>query len=134
MMFPGLLGILSAVLPAFTSPISAVGTAVANRIMGIRPGDPQNVGERVQLMQAETAKLQALYSMDSGGESYKWVEAIRKLQRPLVIAVVMYAFIVTNVYGYASADMAAQVAAIAEIVFGYLFGERATLYLRGKAK
>lgn len=57
-------------------------------------GNPVNVAERIQLMQAETARLQALAEIDKPvGEPDKWVTNLRSSFRYLAIIVIWLATI-----------------------------------------
>jgi len=55
-------------------------------------GNPVNVGERIQLMQAETARLQALAEIDKpAGEPSLWVNNLRSSFRYLAIIIIWLA-------------------------------------------
>jgi len=75
-----------------------------------------SVTEQIQVITAETEKLRVITQADIGGETYKWVEAIRKLQRPVVVFATLSAFL------YNPAEIS--VSAIFQTVMWYLFGER----------
>jgi hypothetical protein len=70
---------------------------------------------------------------DAGGTnaSYLWVEAIVRLQRPLVVAIALGAWAYTHIAGVPSAE----VDNFAAIVGFYLFGDRTMFYAKnGVAK
>ena len=83
-------------------------------------------------MNAEVERLKVLAQLDSGGETYRWVEAIRKLQRPLIAMVVLIAWALAAIGGYGGQVALDITTQLAQIVFSYLFGERA--YLATKKK
>lgn len=85
---------------------------------------PTNVAELIQMQQSQIQLYTAMNSI--GGQSYEWVEAIIKLQRPLVVAVIMAIWAYQHTIGgdTASADNAA-----AAVGF-YLFADRTLFYTR----
>jgi hypothetical protein len=86
---------------------------------------PTNVEEFVQISDQRLKLFQSMNNV--GGTSYPWVEAIIKLQRPLVV------FIVSVTWGYMHAMNYADTAAIdnaAGIVGSYLFADRTLFYAR----
>jgi len=87
---------------------------------------PLNVADAVALENADTEKLKAIYGADAGGETYKWVEAIRKLQRPVVVFATLAAFICNP--GQQA------VSEVFQTVMWYLFGERITPSWMGRQK
>jgi hypothetical protein len=82
---------------------------------------PTTIAEQIQVITADTEKLRVITQADAGGETYKWVEAIRKLQRPIVIFATLAAFL------YNPNEVA--VSAIFQTVMWYLFGERVGIAL-----
>jgi hypothetical protein len=102
------------------------------KLTGSAGAQPQNIGEVIQLMNAEVERLKVLAQLDSGGETYRWVEAIRKLQRPLIAMVVLIAWALAAIGGYGGQVALDITTQLAQIVFSYLFGERA--YLATKKK
>lgn len=121
--------IATALLPAAADAIrGAVGW-----FTGGAGAKPQNVSEAIQLSDAETRRFQALQAADGTQESYKWVAAIRQLQRPFIAAIVTVAWCVVQLGEYD--DFARDTVTIAAShVWFYLFGERAYLGLRGAKK
>jgi len=121
--------ILTALLPAAADGVRGlIGKFTDNA--GARP---QNIGEAVQLMDADTRRLQTIASLEGNAESYKWVAAIRQLQRPVICGVVTTAWFVVSLGAYD--DFAKEtVGQATQLVWFYLFGERGYMALKGAKK
>lgn len=79
-----------ALIPALTDGVRGIFA----KFTGGAGGTPQNVNERIQLMQAETARLSALAEIDKPvGEPDKWVTNLRSSFRYLAIIVIWFATI-----------------------------------------
>ena len=122
---------LEVILPSLI-PVAVDGVrGLINKFTGGAGAKPSNPDDVVKLMEAETKRLQALANLEGTGQTYKWVEAVRKLQRPFygLAALIMYMWAI-------STDVdAATVTEISQWVqmFGfYLFGDRTYMYLKGK--
>jgi hypothetical protein len=122
---------LEVILPSLI-PVAVDGVrGLINKFTGGAGAKPSNPDDVVKLMEAETKRLQALANLEGTGQTYKWVEAVRKLQRPFygLAALIMYMWAI-------SSDVdAATVTEISQWVqmFGfYLFGDRTYMYLKGK--
>jgi hypothetical protein len=77
-----------ALLPALTDGVRGI-FAKFNKGAG---GNPVNVAERIQLMQAETARLQALAEIDKpAGEPSLWVNNLRSSFRYIAIIIIWLA-------------------------------------------
>ena len=75
--------------------------------------------------------FKALNNAGGANPSYMWVEAIVRLQRPLVVAIALGTWLWTHTYGTASVE----VDNFAAIVGFYLFGDRTMFYAKnGVAK
>lgn len=125
-----LVTILPALLPAFTDGIRGI----IGRFTGGAGARPQNVGEVLQLMQADTARLQALSTLDAPpGNVSVWVANIRALQRPVAVLLViggyLYALSAAKQLPAGTLDSLSQ---YAQMVTFYLFGDRSYTYLKGK--
>ncbi|MCR4341869.1 MAG: hypothetical protein NUW01_18490 [Gemmatimonadaceae bacterium] len=116
--------LLPALVPAFADGIRGL----IARFTGSEGAKPQSVAEVIQLMTAEVERIKAVAMLDSGGETYKWVEAVRKLQRPVVAGFVLVAWVWACGFGNGDAYAQDVTTQMAQIVFSYLFGERAYLY------
>ena len=126
----GLEILLTTLVPALAPALVDGVRGIIARLTGGAGAQPTSVAEVIQLMQAEVEKLKVVAQLDSGGETYKWVEAIRKLQRPVVAAGVLGAYIATTVFMFGDDFSRDQTRQLASIVFSYLFGERALLYAK----
>lgn len=121
------ISLLTAGIPLLTAGGQAVIDIVKNKYApdAIRPS---NVGEAVQLQESQIKLYTAMNSI--GGQSYQWVEAIIKLQRPLVVVVIMAIWAQQHMTG---ADTTAVDNAAAAVGF-YLFADRTLFYTRKAAK
>jgi len=79
--------ILPALVPAFTDGLRGIFA----RITGGAGGQPQNVAERVQLMEAEAQKLQAMASLDGNvtGQPAQWIVDLRAAFRYVIISAIL---------------------------------------------
>lgn len=78
--------ILPALVPAFSDGVRGI----IAKFTGGAGGQPQNVEERVKLMEAEAAKLQALAALDGvNGEPSKWIVDLRASFRYIIISAIM---------------------------------------------
>lgn len=79
-----------ALLPALTDGVRGIFA----KFSGGAGGTPQNVLERIQLMQAETERLKALAEIDKPvGEPDKWVTNLRTSFRYVTIILIWFATI-----------------------------------------
>ena len=87
----GILGlILPALVPAFTDGVRGIFA----KFTGGAGGTPQNMQERIQLIQAETEKLKALAALDTpSGEPSKWIVDLRASYRYVIITFILLATI-----------------------------------------
>lgn len=78
--------ILPALVPAFSDGVRGI----IAKFTGGAGGQPQNVEERVKLMEAEAAKLQALAALDGvNGEPSRWIINLRASFRYVIISAIM---------------------------------------------
>lgn len=90
---------------------------------------PVNIGEYIQMKQADIDMFKALNEAGGSNPSYLWVEAVVRLQRPAVAVMVLgtWAYLkLTNQSSEAVDNFAA-------CIGFYLFGDRTLFYSR-KAK
>lgn len=82
-------GILTILLPALAPALLDGVRGIFAKITGGAGGTPQNVNERIQLMQAETERLRALAEIDKPSENISvWVADTRAIFRYAVIALI----------------------------------------------
>ena len=117
-----LLSLVPALLPAITDGVRGL----LARITGGAGARPQNIAEVIQLMQADTARLQALASLDTpAGTVSVWVANVRAMQRPIACALVIGAYIVAvNSAKTLPAGALDTLGTYAQMVTFYLFGDR----------
>jgi hypothetical protein len=92
------------------------GRALVQKYLAPDAVKPLNMAELLQLRTLENDRLRILQDSDKGGDTYKWVEAIRKMQRPVVVFVTLGAFVMEP------SDQI--IADLFAVVMFYLFGER----------
>lgn len=82
--------ILPALVPAFTDGVRGLFA----KFTGGAGGQPQNMQERISLIQAETEKLKALADLDTpNGEPSKWIIDLRASYRYVIITFILLATI-----------------------------------------
>lgn len=118
------LTLLTAFIPLITSTIS--------RIVGRLTGgpEPQTVDEKIQLMQAETEKLQAMAALDNTPGVDNWVQNLRGALRPVATLSILGVWAVLLVIPGSNEFVLRIVADMASAATLYLFGERTMLYVR----
>lgn len=85
-----------------------------------------------KITNADVAKITALAELDKpDGPSYPWVSAFRQLQRPVVVVLVLLAWLYAVFFPSSEANFQV-ISQLASSVFFYLFGDRTNLYVRGK--
>lgn len=122
--------ILETVIPALL-PAAADGVrAIFNKLTGGAGAKPANVEEVVTLMQAETARLEALAKIDSAaGNVSAWVNNVRALQRPVAVVLIISGYL--GAIALAAPDTAIDnLESYAKMVTFYLFGDRSYMYIK----
>lgn len=116
---------LSALLPAAVDGIkSFIGSKTGNKPAVLTAEDYSKV------VDADIRKLEVLSKLDSpGGETSKWANNLRSVQRPAVVMLVLLAWLYGAVFGLPG-DVFQTVSQLASTVFFYLFGDRTNLYLK----
>lgn len=92
---------------------------------------PVTVEDYATIKNIDLEWFKTLAQADAGGETYPWVEAIRKLQRPFVTAAVLLTWA-----GMHLSDGVLDTAAVdnmAAAVGFYLFGDRSMFYMKKEA-
>ncbi len=121
--------ILEAIIPSLL-PVAADGVrGVFNWITGGAGSKPANVEETINLMEAETKRLQVLAEIDKAEGVHTWVADIRALQRPVVSGAIIAGYIYAVASG-AGDDTVQNIGAYAQMVTFYLFGDRTYMYFK----
>ena len=122
---PGLEVVLPSLLPVAIDGVRGL----VNKFTGGAAAKPSNPDDVVKLMDAETQRLKALSQLEGNGQTYKWVEAVRKLQRPVygLAALIMYGWAVTS---GADQTTTAEIAQWVQMFGFYLFGDRTYMHLK----
>lgn len=103
--------------------------ALIGRFTGNKPAIV-TTDDYAKVQDADIRKLEAIAKLDvPAGETYKWVNAVRSMQRPVVVASVLLAWVYVVVTDSAQVD---NVSNLASAVFFYLFGERGLGYIKKK--
>jgi len=85
-------GILGLILPALVPAFADGARGIFAKFTGGAGGQPQNMQERIQLIQAETEKLKALATLDTpSGEPSKWIVDLRACYRYVIITIILIA-------------------------------------------
>lgn len=104
-----------------------LGKSLIGRFIQTDTYKPVNITEYVQMRNVDLEMFKAMNSM-GGGTTYPWVEAIVRLMRPAVAAIVLGTWAFMEVTG----DSSATVANFASAVGFYLFGDRTLFYAQKK--
>lgn len=123
-------GILSLIFPAVL-PVLADGVrGIFAKITGGAGGNPQNVAERIQLMQAETERLKAMAEIDRPvGEPSPWVNDMRSSFRYIAIIIIWLATIVA-VFSEIPHEFTLVLLDLSGACMSFVIGERMYLTLR----
>lgn len=89
-------------------------------------------GTMAELIDLQRLDLEKFKAMQGGAEgSYRWVAAVREMQRPAFAAAVLGVWVVQS---WTLPEVSDNVANMASAVGFYLFGDRTLFYSRGGAK
>jgi hypothetical protein len=113
-------------LAAFAPLAVDLGKSLISRFIAPETFKPSTIEQYTQIKQIDLDMFKALNEAGGSNPSYLWVEAIVRLQRPLVVAVALGAWAYTHVAGIPSAE----VDNFAAIVGFYLFGDRTMFYAK----
>jgi hypothetical protein len=82
--------LISLILPALVPAFSDGMRGIFARLTGGAGGTPQNVTERIQLMEAEATKMQAMASLDNPtGNPSQWIVDLRACYRYVIISAIL---------------------------------------------
>jgi hypothetical protein len=123
--------ILSLIFPAVI-PVLADGVrGIFAKFSGGAGGTPQNVDERIKLMEAETARLQALADIDKpSGEPSKWVTDFRASFRYVAILLIWIATITAVFTSTVTPNITLMLLDLSGACMSFVIGERMYLTLK----
>ena len=107
-----------------------LGKSLISRFIAPNEMKPANVDEYIKMRQADLEMYKAMNDAGGTNPSYPWVEAIVRLQRPAVAAIVLLTWAGLTASGQSSPAVENFAAAIGF----YLFGDRTLFYSRAAAK
>ena len=107
-----------------------LGKSLISRFIAPTEMKPANVDEYVKMRQMDMDMYKAMNDAGGANPSYPWVEAIVRLQRPAVAAVVLLSWAYLSMNGQSSPTVDNFAAAIGF----YLFGDRTLFYARSAKK
>jgi len=82
--------LISLILPALVPAFSDGMRGLFARLTGGAGGTPQNVTERIQLMEAEATKMQAMAALDNPtGNPSQWIVDLRACYRYVIISAIL---------------------------------------------
>jgi len=115
-------------VPAFTDGARGI----IAKFTGGAGGQPQNVAERIQLMQAEAAKLQAMASLDTPiGQPSQWIVDLRAAFRYVIISAILIFTGVTLYFGdIVGASAISVLLDMSGCAMSFVVGERMYLSLK----
>ena len=116
------------ILAAFGPLLLEAGKAVIGKFIGF-DFKPATIQDWLTMQQADTARFTAINAAAGSNPSYPWVEAIIRLQRPIVAGAALLTWAYTHSYGTTSDS----VDNFTAVIGFYLFGDR-TLFHISKAK
>ena len=111
-------------LAAFAPLAVDLGKSLIAKFVAPENFKPATIEQYVQVKQIDLDMFKALNDAGGSNPTYLWVEAIIRLQRPLVVAIALGAWAWTHIMGVPSSE----VDNFAAIVGFYLFGDRTMFY------
>jgi hypothetical protein len=127
-MFSGLASLIfPALMPALTDGLRGIFA----KVTGGAGGTPQNVNERIQLMEAETKRLQALADIDKpSGEPSRWVTDMRSSFRYIAIMIIWLATIAAVFSPSIAQSITVMLLDLSGACMSFVIGERMYLTLK----
>ena len=125
--------LLTLLLPSLMPAFSDGFRGLVAKITGGAGGQPQNVTERIQLMEAEASKIQALASLDSvsTGNPSQWIVDLRACYRYVIIsAIILFTGVVVFVPDIVGASVVAVFLDMTGACMSFIIGERCYLNLK----
>lgn len=120
-------------LAALAPLVVDLGKSLIGRFINTDGYKPASVAEWLQMRASDLDMFKAMNEAGAGSAvSYPWVEAIVKLQRPMVGAIVLATWAGQEMYAPGGASVATSNFAAA--VGFYLFGDRTLFHIKAAAK
>lgn len=108
-----------------------LGKSLISRFIAPEQFKPATIEQYTQVKQLDLEMFKALNDAGGTNASYPWVEAIVRLQRPMVAVVALSVWAYTHLAGIPSSE----VDNFAAVIGFYLFGDRTLFYAKnGVAK
>jgi hypothetical protein len=107
-----------------------LGKALIGRFINADGYKPANIAEWLQMRASDVDMFKAMNEAGGAGQSYLWVEAVVRLQRPAVAGVALLVWAYAHTVGGMDAAAVASVDNFAGAVGFYLFGDRTLFYAR----
>lgn len=116
-------------LAALAPLVVDAGKALIGKYFGSHDYKPVSVDEWARMRQVEIDAFRAVNAAGAEGESYPWVNAVIKLQRPAVVGITLATWAWSRTYGVPSEA----IDNAAGIVGFYLFGDRTLVHAKRAA-
>lgn len=124
-------GLASLIFPALMPTLADGVRGIFAKFSGGAGGTPQNVAERIQLMEAETKRLQALAEIDKpSGEPSRWVTDMRSSFRYIAILIIWLATIVAVFTPDIAQPIVLMMLDLSGACMSFVIGERMYLTLK----
>jgi hypothetical protein len=124
-------GLASLIFPALMPTIADGVRGIFAKFSGGAGGTPQNVDERIKLMEAETARLQALADIDKpSGEPSRWVTDMRSSFRYIAILIIWIATIAAVFTPNVAQSITLMMLDLSGACMSFVIGERMYLSLK----
>lgn len=117
-------------LAAFAPLVMDLGKSLINRFVTPDQFKPSNIDEYLKMKQLDLDTFKAVNDAGGTNASYPWVEAIVRLQRPVVAAIALG----TWTYVHLSGIVSPEVDDFASAIGFYLFGDRTLFYTKQAMK
>jgi hypothetical protein len=123
--------LISLILPALVPAFADGARGIIAKFTGGAGGTPQNMQERIQLIQAETEKLKALAALDMpNGEPSKWIIDLRASFRYFIVTFILLATIFVVYSPSVSSSIVAVFLDMTGACMSFIIGERMYLGLK----
>ena len=125
------MNIISLLFPAIVPALTDGVRGIFAKFTGGAGGTPQNVNERIQLMEAETKRLQALAEIDKpAGEPSRWVTDVRAVFRYAAIMIIWLATIVAVFDSSVPESITLMLLDLSGACMSFVIGERMYLSIK----